>query len=78
MQKLQYQVQALLYRVTGQGVTLTIGYLYPYQVKFPTFYPTKASGEKTAADVNSSLVLHRLKLHFGKVGLYETTLRTCW
>ena len=57
-----------------QGVTLTIGYLYPYQVKFPTFYPTKASGEKTAADVNSSLVLHRLKLHFGKVGLYETTL----
>ncbi len=57
-----------------QGATLTIGYLYPYQVKFPTFYPTKASGEKTAADVNSSLVLHRLKLHFGKVGLYETTL----
>ena len=57
-----------------QGDTLTIGYLYPYQVKFPTFYPTKASGEKTAADVNSSLVLHRLKLHFGKVGLYETTL----
>ena len=57
-----------------QGVTLTIGYLYPYQVKFPTFYPTKSSGEKTAADVNSSLVLHRLKLHFGKVGLYETTL----
>ena len=57
-----------------QGVTLTIGYLYPYQVKFPTFYPTKASGEKTAADVNSSLVLHRLKLHFGKVGLYQTTL----
>ena len=57
-----------------QGDTLTIGYLYPYQVKFPTFYPTKASGEKTAADVNSSLVLHRLKLHFGKVGLYQTTL----
>ena len=56
------------------GVTLTIGYIYPYQVKFPTFYPTKASGEKTAADVNSSLVLHRIKLHFGKIGLYETTL----
>ena len=56
------------------GVTLTIGYIYPYQVKFPTIYPPKASGEKTAADVNSSLVLHRIKLHFGKIGLYETTL----
>jgi hypothetical protein len=56
------------------GVTLTIGYLYPYQVKFPTFYPTRQQGNSTRADVNSSLVLHRLKLHFGKVGLYETTL----
>ena len=57
-----------------QGVTLTIGYLYPYQVKFPTFYPTRQQGNSTRADVNSSLILHRLKLHFGKVGLYETTL----
>jgi hypothetical protein len=57
-----------------QGVTLTIGYLYPYQVKFPTFYPTQQQGNSTRADVNSSLVLHRLKLHFGKVGLYETKL----
>ena len=56
------------------GVTLTIGYLYPYQVKFPTFYATRQQGNSTRADVNSSLVLHRLKLHFGKVGLYETTL----
>ena len=57
------------------GVTLTIGYLYPYQVKFPTFYPTSQQGNNSRADVNSSLVLHRLKLHFGKVGLYETTLQ---
>ena len=57
-----------------QGVTLTIGYLYPYEVKFPKFYPTKQSGQGTVADVNSSLVLHRLKVHFGKIGLYETTL----
>ena len=56
------------------GVTLTIGYLYPYQVKFPTFYATRQQGNNTRADVNSSLVLHRLKFHFGKVGLYETTL----
>ena len=58
-----------------QGVTLTIGYLYPYQVTFPTFYPTKGTGDKISADVNSSLVLHRIKLHFGKIGLYETTLQ---
>jgi hypothetical protein len=57
-----------------QGVTLTIGYLYPYQVKFPTFYATRKEGNNSRADVNSSLVLHRLKLHFGKVGLYETKL----
>ena len=57
-----------------QGVTLTIGYLYPYQVKLPTLYPTKIEGARSTADVNSSLVLHRVKLHFGKIGLYETTL----
>ena len=56
------------------GVTLTIGYLYPYEVKFPKFYATKASGQTSVADLNSSLVLHRVKIHFGKVGLYETTL----
>ena len=27
------------------GVTLTIGYIYDYEVKFPTFYPTKGQGE---------------------------------
>ena len=57
------------------SATLTIGYIYPYEVQFPTFYPTKGQGEKVAADVNSSLVVHRIKLHFGKIGLYETTLK---
>ncbi len=61
------------------GVTsndpLTIGYLYDYQVKFPTIYPTKVQGASSIADVNSSLVLHRLKLHFGKIGLYKTNLK---
>ena len=57
-----------------QGATLTIGYLYPYQVKLPTLYPTKVEGQRATADVNSSLVLHRVKFHFGKIGLYETTL----
>tara|TARA_B100001248_G_scaffold32786_1_gene21124 strand:+ start:148 stop:2934 length:2787 start_codon:yes stop_codon:yes gene_type:complete len=57
------------------SATLTIGYIYPYEVQFPTFYPLKMAGEKTEADVNSSLVVHRIKLHFGKIGLYETTLQ---
>ena len=56
------------------GVTLTIGYLYEYSVAFPTFYLSRQQGEANRADVNSSLVLHRIKLHFGKIGLYETTL----
>ena len=54
--------------------SFTIGYLYEYLVKFPRIYPKKIAGEKSFADVNSSLILHRLKLHFGKIGLYETTL----
>jgi len=56
------------------GVTLTIGYIYDYEVTFPTFYPTKGTGDKISADVNASLILHRVKIHFGKIGLYETTL----
>ena len=56
------------------SITLTIGYIYPYQVKIPTLYPTKIEGQRSTADVNSSLVLHRVKFHFGKIGLYETTL----
>ena len=57
------------------NVTLVIGYIYPYEVKFPRFYPTSNVGGKARADVNSSLILHRLKIHFGKIGLYETTLK---
>ena len=57
-----------------QGVTLRIGYLYEYLIEFPRIYATKVEGERSVADVNSSLVVHRIKLHFGKIGLYETTL----
>ena len=56
------------------GVTLKIGYIYEYSVKFPRIYPTRQQGEQVRADVNSSLVVHRVKFHFGKIGLYETTL----
>jgi len=56
------------------GATLKIGYLYEYKAEFPKIYPTKIEGEKSFSDLNSSLVIHRVKMHFGKVGLYETTL----
>ncbi len=56
------------------SATLNIGYLYEYSVKFPTIYSTKTEGNRTIADVSASLILHRINLSFGKVGLYETTL----
>ena len=69
---------------TINGTTLTvpgkwtdiyhIGYIYEYKVKFPTLFLTRTAGNSTNSDVNSSLVIHRIKLHFGKIGLYETTL----
>ena len=56
------------------NTTVRIGYLYEYLVEFPRIYPKKQVGEQSRADVNSSLIVHRIKLHFGKIGMYETTL----
>ena len=71
--------------VTGAGSTFTvpgdwssstlyIGYLYEYNVEFPRFYMQKIDGENVKSDVSSKLTIHRMKLNFGKIGLYETTL----
>ena len=57
------------------GLTLTIGYIYDYEVKIPRLYPVKVTDKTTAADVHASLIIHRVKFHFGKIGLYETTLK---
>mgnify|MGYP003150065466 CR=1 FL=1 len=52
-----------------------VGWVYKYQVDLPTLYATKQIGDgQFRSDVNASLILHRLKLNFGKVGVYETTL----
>ena len=56
------------------SATLYIGYLYDYQIDFPRFYLQKSEGGSTKSDVNSKLTVHRMKLNFGKIGLYETTL----
>ena len=56
------------------NATLNIGYLYEYSVKFPRFYLQKTDGKSVQSDVNSKLTIHRAKINFGKIGLYETTL----
>jgi len=57
------------------SATVNIGYLYDYQIDFPRIYVTKQKQEgRIDSEVNSSLIVHRLKLNFGKIGLYETTL----
>ena len=61
-------------QATNSATQLKIGYLYEYKAEFPRIYPTKIEGDKSFADVNSSVVVHRVKVHFGKIGLYETTL----
>ena len=56
------------------SATVHIGYLYEYNVKFPRLYVGQQVGQQFKSDINSSLVVHRLKLAFGKIGLYATTL----
>jgi len=56
------------------SATLNIGYLYDYQVDFPTIYVNRQEGKGFASDINGSLTIHRVKLSFGKIGLYDTTL----
>ena len=56
------------------SATLNMGYLYDYQVDFPSFYLRKSTEDAVQSDINSKLTVHRMKLNFGKIGLYETTL----
>ncbi len=56
------------------SATLNIGYLYEYKVEFPRIYVTQQQGQGVKSDVQGSLVLHRMHVNFGKIGLYETTL----
>ena len=54
--------------------TVDIGFLYDYQVDFPTMYLSSTKGTVSRTDANASLIIHRINLNFGKVGSYETTL----
>ena len=54
--------------------TFLIGYLFTMQVDLPTIYYKKQSGESWSSDIRSHTIIHRIKLGFGPVGVYESTL----
>ena len=62
------------HKIQKRITDLYIGYLYEYSVKFPRIYRLSIEGQNVRADTRASLIIHRLKLNFGKVGLYATTL----
>ena len=58
---------------TGQD--FYIGYLYTMSITMPTIYYVTRTGENFRADTRANTILHRIKLGFGPVGIYETTLQ---
>ena len=56
------------------GESFYIGHLYEMSVTLPTIYYNRKEGEKFISDTRSNTILHRIKLGFGPVGVYETTL----
>jgi len=52
-----------------------LGYLYDMEVELPKFYVTQQSGDRFVSDVQSNLVVHRVKFNFGPLGAYQTTLK---
>ncbi len=54
---------------------LYLGYLFDYEVEFPTIHVTRQEGESWRADTRGSLIIHRAKLNLGASGLYETVLK---
>ena len=56
------------------GQTFLIGYLFTMQVDIPTIYYRKQSGATWQSDTRANTVVHRVKLGFGPVGIYETTV----
>ena len=54
---------------------IVIGYAFDMEVEFPTLYVTQQEGERFKSDIQSSLVLHRIKMSLGPTGVYDTTLK---
>ena len=62
--------------ITGDwsGQSFYIGYLYEMSVVIPTIYFKTKDGDTWTSDTRSNTILHRVKIGFGPVGVYETTL----
>ena len=56
------------------GQTFLLGHLYEMKVDLPTIYYMKASGGSWTADTRANTLIHRVKLGFGPVGIFETTV----
>jgi len=56
------------------GQTFLLGYEFTMSVTLPTIYYVQQKGERFEADTRGNTILHRVKLAFGPVGVYETTL----
>lgn len=70
--------------VNGNNVELTgdwtshdlvLGYEFDMEVELPTIYYTRKEGEAIRSDIHASLTIHRVKLMFGDIGSYATTLK---
>ena len=51
-----------------------IGHLFEMKVDLPTIYVMNQAGERWNADTRANTILHRIKLGFGSIGMYEATL----
>lgn len=54
--------------------TVILGYLYDMEVQFPTMYYATTTGNNYRSDTRGSLVIHRVKLNFGRSGVYKTKI----
>ena len=59
----------------SQAFNVVLGYAFDMEIEFPTLYVTQQEGERIKADIQSSLVLHRIKMSLGPTGVYDTTLK---
>ena len=69
--------------VPASGTTVTVdgdhssgsvifGYQYKMSVQLPRFYVQKLAGERTVNEERGSLIVHRVKPAFGRLGQYKT------
>ena len=59
----------------SQAFNVVLGYAFDMEIEFPTLYVTQQEGERFKSDIQSSLVLHRIKMSLGPTGVYDTTLK---